>query len=69
MAILDFFKNREKEELSVQTAEAEEVSVSNLQITSESIHRANEILNRYKEGKANLESRIVENDRWWRLRH
>ena len=69
MAILDFLKNREKEELSVQTAEAEEVSVSNLQITSESIHRANEILNRYKEGKANLESRIVENDRWWRLRH
>lgn len=69
MAILDFLKNREKEELSVQTAEAEEVPVSNLLITSESIHRANEILNRYKEGKANLESRIVENDRWWRLRH
>lgn len=69
MAILDFLKNREKEELSVQTAEAEEVPVSNLLITSESIHRANELLNRYKEGKANLESRIVENDRWWRLRH
>ena len=69
MAILDFLKNREKEELSVQTAEEEEVPVSNLLITSESIHRANELLNRYKEGKANLESRIVENDRWWRLRH
>ena len=38
-------------------------------IGREEIIRAQEILNRYKEGKANLERRIVENEQWYKLRH
>lgn len=33
------------------------------------VQHASQILSRYKEGKANLENQIVENDRWYRLRH
>ena len=33
------------------------------------IARAIETLNRYKQGKANLERRIVEDELWWELRH
>ena len=33
------------------------------------IRRAAEILKTYKDGKANLESRIVEDELWWELRH
>lgn len=33
------------------------------------INKAAEILTRYKQGKANLETRIVEDELWWELRH
>lgn len=33
------------------------------------IAKAAEILTRYKQGKANLEARIVEDELWWELRH
>ena len=33
------------------------------------IHKAQQILQTYKQGKANLESRIVENEQWYKLRH
>ena len=35
----------------------------------EEIKKAGDILAKYKEGKANLESRIVEDELWWELRH
>ena len=38
-------------------------------IGREEIQKAQAILNRYKEGKANLERRIVENEQWYKLRH
>ena len=38
-------------------------------IGREQIQAAQQILNRYKEGKANLEQRIVENEQWYKLRH
>ena len=33
------------------------------------IEEANVTLNKYKEGKANLEKRIIENEQWYKLRH
>lgn len=33
------------------------------------IQKANQILLKYKEGKANLEQRIVDNEQWYKLRH
>ena len=38
-------------------------------IGREQILRAQMTLNRYKEGKANLEQRIVENEQWYKMRH
>ena len=38
-------------------------------IGREQIQAAQQTLNKYKEGKANLEQRIVENEQWYKLRH
>ena len=40
-----------------------------LKIGDEEVAKATETLNKYKQGKSNLESRIVENEEWWKLRH
>lgn len=40
-----------------------------LRMTQERIDRAYETLMRYKSGKAKLESRLVEVEQWWKLRH
>ena len=38
-------------------------------IGREQIQAAQQTLQKYKEGKANLERRIVENEQWYKLRH
>ena len=38
-------------------------------IGKEQIHEANLTLQKYKEGKANLEKKIVDNEQWYKLRH
>ena len=38
-------------------------------IGKEQIQKANKILSKYKEGKRNLEARIVQNEEWWKMRH
>ena len=38
-------------------------------IGTEEIRKASEILRKYKEGKTNLENRIVDDELWWELRH
>ena len=38
-------------------------------IGKEQIHKANLTLQKYKEGKENLEKRIIENEQWYKVRH
>lgn len=38
-------------------------------IGREQVQKANQTLQKYKEGKANLEKRIIENEQWYKLRH
>ena len=38
-------------------------------IGKEQIQKANHTLQKYKEGKSNLERRIVENEQWYKIRH
>ncbi len=38
-------------------------------IDNEDIEKATEILNKYKEGKTNLENRIIDNEQWFKMRH
>ena len=46
-----------------------EESDLNKPIGEKEIKAAQEVLQRYKAGKANLDSRIVEDEKWWELRH
>jgi hypothetical protein len=48
--------------------ESEEQSQS-LIITEKEIAEATSTLKKYKEGKTNLERRIIENEQWWKMRH
>ena len=38
-------------------------------ITSEQVKKAAKILSEYKNGKLNLERRIIENEKWWKMQH
>lgn len=38
-------------------------------IGKEQIQEASQVLQKYKEGKANLEKRIVDNEQWYKIRH
>ncbi|MBE6815349.1 MAG: hypothetical protein E7522_07890 [Ruminococcaceae bacterium] len=38
-------------------------------LTKDDIDKATEILNKYKEGKANFEKRIIDNEQWYKMRH
>ena len=39
------------------------------QIGEQQVREANQILQKYKQGKANLEKRIIDNEQWYKLRH
>lgn len=58
MKLRDIFKPKESE-----------VSQQNLPIGVKEIEKASEILMKYKEGKANLEKRIIDNEQWYKMRH
>jgi len=40
-----------------------------LPVTNETVRAAYETLQKYKQGKTNLEMRIIENEEWWKLQH
>lgn len=44
-------------------------SVLSERIGREEVQKATQTLNKYKEGKANLERRIIANEQWYKLRH
>lgn len=53
----------------VETADSRVPNDDGKKISTKEIHEAQEILNRYKQGKANLEKRIISNEQWWKMRH
>ena len=63
----------EQQAMSMPMADAQGTmdgfSVLSERIGKEEIHKAQLTLNKYKEGKANLEKKIVENEQWYKLRH
>ena len=38
-------------------------------ITAKEVTEASQILQKYKQGKSNLEQKIIDNEQWWKLRH
>lgn len=55
--------------LNTQYGVAEGMKTGVDRIGTEEIRKAHQTLLKYKEGKANLERRIVENEQWYKLRH
>ena len=52
----------------IETADGRAPNDDGKKIDTKEIHEAQEILNRYKQGKANLEKRIISNEQWWKMR-
>ena len=53
----------------IETADGRVPNDDGKKIGTKEIHESQEILNRYKQGKANLEKRIISNEQWWKMRH
>lgn len=57
------------EEMTIDEQVKEQIARSKQPITKKEIAEATARLKKYKEGKANLEAKIIENEQWWKLRH
>jgi len=57
--------------MAKQTTKGEKMNNPELMfhIGKEDISRATQTLQKYKQGKANLEKRVIENEQWWKLQH
>ena len=62
-------KNKKKINYNKEISETEKLDQSINSITKDDIDKATEILNKYKEGKANFEKRIIDNEQWFKMRH
>lgn len=60
---------KSKKEINFHKEKTVNIDRSINTITKEDIEKATEILNKYKEGKANLEKRIIDNEQWFKMRH
>lgn len=71
MAILDLFKKDKPAEIGQEPINAlQQPRVGTVgKIGEEQIKKAADILRKYKQGKANLEQRIIENEQWYKMRH
>ena len=63
-----FFGNRTEEPAEAITGEVVVLSEQTV-IGEKEVNEAAALLMKYKQGKANLESRIKEDELWWELRH
>lgn len=54
---------------TVQRFPARQQEVAKMPIGQKQILEASEILKKYKDGKANLEARLIENEEFWKLNH
>jgi hypothetical protein len=52
-----------------QAVQAETPASAVVPIGRDQIRKAQEILQKYKRGKENYESKIVKNEKWWKMRH
>lgn len=57
------------EEMTIDEQVKQQIEKSKQPITKKQIQEASARLKKYKEGKANLESKIIENEQWWKMRH
>ena len=61
--------NKVEEQVNIPDGVIDGFSALAQRIGREQVQEANKTLMKYKEGKANLEKRIVDNEQWYKLRH
>jgi hypothetical protein len=66
---MDFFNNKPDAPPMNATGAMDGVLALTVPIKKEQVQKATQTLNKYKEGKANLEQKIVDNEQWYKLRH
>lgn len=76
MGIFDMFKRRDNEEQAPSNIAPESILSQGGAVTNpiqaigrKEVQQANKTLNEYKSAKQDLESRILENEKWYKLRH
>ncbi len=72
MSFLDIFKRNKQpseQDGSFGMAESAEFEQIVKKIGQEQVRAARQRLEKYRNGKAQMENRIIENEKWWRLRH
>ena len=66
----ELFKLRQAQAMDELTKGAMNgMGVGRQPIGKEQVQKATQTLRKYKEGKANLESKIIENEQWYKMRH
>ena len=65
MALLDFLKKKEAQPATQGTA----IGAINQPIGKKQVQEAYQTLLKYKQGKANLEQKIIDNEQWYKIRH
>ena len=69
MSMIDFFKKKEPSAQQETSPAVDGFAVLSERIGKEEVQKAQQTLNKYKEGKKNLETRIVDNEKWYKMRH
>ena len=73
MADKIFYGREDEQSIMSEQPELEETAMDNPMvqkvITEDDIAEATQIRQRYKAGKANLENRVVEDEKWYKLQH
>ena len=69
MLISDLFKKKEPSAQQETSPAVDGFAVLSERIGKEEVQKAQQTLNKYKEGKKNLETRIVDNEKWYKMRH
>ena len=69
MNLKDFFRRKAPSVDGMEQAPSSVIDTSTLPIGREQIAEAYHLLNKYKSGKANLENKIIDNQKWYRARH
>ena len=66
MALFDFMKKKGFQPIMAQGGV---VGIAKQPIGEKQVQEAYQTLLRYKQGKANLEQKIVDNEQWYKIRH
>lgn len=69
VSLSDVSRNSDDDQIATNIEDVLKNTPRKLPIDREVILKANEILKKYKDGKSNLEQKIIDNEQWYKMRH